>query len=319
MQTRGLCVVGLALAVALASGCGGGEPSNAPTTADFAKERQALAANKGKPKATGKAGAKAGKKGQKSGGGTQYATGGRDYFYDPTGKRDPFRSFQFDDEGKKDRKSFGPLADFELGQLELSAVIWEASNPRALILDPGGRSYIVREGVLDREGRDVDRDGVQPGLADDLDVVVDQVLLGRDEEHVHLPLLRIRRQDLEVEVDLVHVERDVLLGLPLDLPLELLATHLREVDPLDDDRMTGHGGGDVLAPDTTVGDRLANRLDDRARIQECALDDRLGSERRLSERAEIEALVPALARDLDGFDRVRPDVESDRGRLSEAR
>ena len=146
MQTRGLLVLGLALAVALASGCAGGEPSNAPTTADFAKERQALAANKGKPKATGKAGAKPGKSGRKSGGGTEYATGGRDYFYDPTGKRDPFRSFQFDDAGKQDRKSFGPLADFELGQLELSAVIWEAANPRALILDPGGRSYIVREG-----------------------------------------------------------------------------------------------------------------------------------------------------------------------------
>lgn len=146
MQTRGLLVIGLALTVALAGGCGGSEPSSAPTTADFAKEREALAANKGKPKATGKAGAKAGKKGGKSGGGTEYATGGRDYFYDPTDKRDPFRSFQFDDEGKQDKKTFGPLADFELGQLELSAVIWDANNPRALILDPGGRSYIVREG-----------------------------------------------------------------------------------------------------------------------------------------------------------------------------
>ncbi len=146
MQTRGLLVIGLALTLSLASGCGESEPSTAPTTADFAKERQALAARKGAPKATAKAGPKGGAKSTKSTGGTEYATGGRDYFYDPTGKRDPFRSLQFDDNGKQDRKSFGPLADFELGQLELSAVIWEASNPRALILDPGGRSYIVREG-----------------------------------------------------------------------------------------------------------------------------------------------------------------------------
>ena len=46
----------------------------------------------------------------------------------------------------KEEKDFGPLGDFELGQLEISAVIWDAGNPRALILDPGGRSYIVQEG-----------------------------------------------------------------------------------------------------------------------------------------------------------------------------
>ena len=156
MQTRRTLVLGLVLAVVIATGCGE-EVSNAPTAADFTKEREALAARKSSGKGTpedavaaakpGKAPAKRSKKAkQPGGGGTSYAAGGRDYFYDPTGKRDPFRSFQFDDEGKQDKKTFGPLADFELGQLELSAVIWDANNPRALILDPGGRSYIVREG-----------------------------------------------------------------------------------------------------------------------------------------------------------------------------
>jgi type IV pilus assembly protein PilP len=147
MQTRRILVLGLALAVVTATGCGESETGNAPTTADFTKEREALAARKGTDKQPGKAPAKRGKKAKPpGGGGTSYAAGGRDYFYDPTDKRDPFRSFQFDDEGKQDKKAFGPLADFELGQLELSAVIWDANNPRALILDPGGRSYIVREG-----------------------------------------------------------------------------------------------------------------------------------------------------------------------------
>ncbi len=147
MQTRKILVLGLALAVVITTGCGEGETGNAPTTADFTKEREALAARKGADKQPGKAPAKPGKKAKPpGGGGTSYAAGGRDYFYDPTDKRDPFRSFQFDDEGKQDKKTFGPLADFEVGQLELSAVIWDANNPRALILDPGGRSYIVREG-----------------------------------------------------------------------------------------------------------------------------------------------------------------------------
>jgi type IV pilus assembly protein PilP len=147
MQTRKILVLGLAMAVVTATGCGEGETGSAPTTADFTKEREALAARKGTDKQPGKAPAKRDKKAKPpGGGGTSYAAGGRDYFYDPTDKRDPFRSFQFDDEGKQDKKTFGPLADFELGQLELSAVIWDANNPRALILDPGGRSYIVREG-----------------------------------------------------------------------------------------------------------------------------------------------------------------------------
>ncbi|MGY8737803.1 MAG: pilus assembly protein PilP, partial [bacterium] len=56
-----------------------------------------------------------------------------------------FRSIRYMNSNKEE-KDFGPLGDFELGQLELSAVIWDAGNPRALILDPGGRSYIVQEG-----------------------------------------------------------------------------------------------------------------------------------------------------------------------------
>ena len=139
MKKKSMLVLGLSLTIGLATaGCGGEEPSSAPTTSDYAKERDQLAARKAKGEKPGKA---------RKGSGTSYAAGGRDYFYDPTDKRDPFRSFQFDDEAKKtDQKAFGPLADFELGQLELSAVIWDHNNPRALILDPGGRSYIVREG-----------------------------------------------------------------------------------------------------------------------------------------------------------------------------
>ena len=147
MQTRRILVLGLVLGAVLETGCGDGEVNTAPTSADFTKEREALAARKEAPKPPANPGAKPAIQPKPPiGGGTSYAVGERDYFYDPTDRRDPFRSFQFDDEDKRDKKTLGPLVDFELGQLELSAVIWEASNPRALILDPGGRSYIVREG-----------------------------------------------------------------------------------------------------------------------------------------------------------------------------
>ncbi|MFO0687622.1 MAG: pilus assembly protein PilP [Myxococcota bacterium] len=148
MQTRWRLGRGVVLAVMLATGCSE-EPAQGPTTSDFTKQREALAARQNEKGATPAKGPQAPAKKPMGppGGGTSYAAGGRDYFYDPTDKRDPFRSFQFDDEGKKDEvKTSGPLSDFELGQLELSAVIWDHNNPRALILDPGGRSYIVREG-----------------------------------------------------------------------------------------------------------------------------------------------------------------------------
>ena len=132
------------------TGCSGEEDlAGKPGVSEFEKERQELAnrGSKGKKKRS-----KARKKGKsakaKKSGKTGYAAGGTDYFYDPRGKRDPFRSFRFaaEEAGKEQKRDFGPLGDFELGQLELSAVIWDANNPRALILDPGGRSYIVRQG-----------------------------------------------------------------------------------------------------------------------------------------------------------------------------
>lgn len=139
--TKGL-VFGLAVAL-VATGCSDGEQVGTPTATDFMKERQALASTE-KPKiAPAKVADTAASEAEE----TDYAAGERDYFYDPRGKRDPFRSFRFADvDDGSMAKEFGPLGDYELAQLELSAVIWDAKNPRALILDPGGRAYIVREG-----------------------------------------------------------------------------------------------------------------------------------------------------------------------------
>jgi len=71
---------------------------------------------------------------------------GESYAYDPTGKRDPFRSYQFMNE-EEPTSDFGPLADYELQQLSVVAVVWDTGRPRALVADPGGRSFIVHEGT----------------------------------------------------------------------------------------------------------------------------------------------------------------------------
>lgn len=78
------------------------------------------------------------------------------YVYDPTGKRDPFRSYRFEQESSSGLEEVaGPLESFELEQLSLVAVVWETPRPRALVADPSGRSYIVEEGtrVGKNEGR----------------------------------------------------------------------------------------------------------------------------------------------------------------------
>ena len=141
-----LLLISMAL-VSMTTGCSE-EPSAAtPTSADLQKDRAALAARQpADPHANAMAqNTQAAAEAAIDATDAEYATAGRDYFYDPRNKRDPFRSYRFVGDAASE-KSFGPLGDFELGQLELSAVIWDAANPRALILDPGGRSYIVREG-----------------------------------------------------------------------------------------------------------------------------------------------------------------------------
>ena len=131
--------------VTAVTGCGEEEEDlNKPGVAQFEAERKALANRKKAPAKAKKPVAKASAPAV-AGGGVGYASGEQDYFYDPRNKRDPFRSIRYLN-ASTEKRDFGPLGDFEVGQLELSAVIWDANNPRALVLDPGGRSYIIREG-----------------------------------------------------------------------------------------------------------------------------------------------------------------------------
>lgn len=80
---------------------------------------------------------------------------GADYSYDRTGKRDPFRSFVLDRLKQLDETTKGPLEQFDLSQLDVVGVVWDASNRRALVQDPSGRGYIVKEGtrIGKNEGR----------------------------------------------------------------------------------------------------------------------------------------------------------------------
>ncbi len=65
--------------------------------------------------------------------------------YVAEGKRDPFRSFHFKNVGEP-VVAMGPLADFDLTQLSVVGVVWNTTNPRALVADPAGHSFVLKEG-----------------------------------------------------------------------------------------------------------------------------------------------------------------------------
>ncbi len=133
--------------LALLVGCAE-EPVTAPTTQDYASAvEQAKTARArtqaSKPQAAPTTGAVL----EEGDSNLEVGFGAMDerYAYDPTDMRDPFRSFQYMNE-EEPTGDFGPLGDYELQQLSVVAVVWDTGKPRALVADPGGRSFIVHEG-----------------------------------------------------------------------------------------------------------------------------------------------------------------------------
>lgn len=134
-------VVGLGLTL---TGCQ--EAPSGATTADLEKQRTELAAKK--PAAAQRAAGRAEKAAPAAEAGvrTNYGTQVENYSYDSTGKRDPFRSFVLDRLTQDEIEADSPLQQFELGQLTVSGVVWQADRRRALVLDPAGQAYVVKVG-----------------------------------------------------------------------------------------------------------------------------------------------------------------------------
>jgi type IV pilus assembly protein PilP len=80
---------------------------------------------------------------------TPESMGESTYRYDPSSKRDPFVSpFRSPSEQPIPEEAKTPLQRFDIGQLKLVGIIWEAAEPRALIEDSEGLGYIVTRGTL---------------------------------------------------------------------------------------------------------------------------------------------------------------------------
>ncbi len=126
-----------------------GETSNdsAPKIADMDAERKRVSAEikKRKTKKPEKVAAKPAKKSETSGTvDTAMGPVEIDYVYDARNRRDPFRSAFWSQPVRATPR--GPLEHYELGQLAITAIVWDSDRPRALVSDPGGGAYVVKEG-----------------------------------------------------------------------------------------------------------------------------------------------------------------------------
>jgi hypothetical protein len=117
--------------------------------ADYEKQRAEIIARRQAAKQAGPAQQvtqRSGQPGAATAGRTGLGGGTMEATYDPSGKRDPFRSFVLDRLKELASRTKGPLEQFDVTQLTLHGVVWETNRPRALVADPSGQVYIVREG-----------------------------------------------------------------------------------------------------------------------------------------------------------------------------
>jgi len=142
----------LAIAVVLVAAAGCSQQTVGPTTTDFQKQRAQVVEKQKQMAALQLPNKHPGKKGDETGGGMAGVEG---FVYDPTGRRDPFRSFILDRQRDEDAQAKGPLEEYDISQLEVAGMVWRGEKRRALVIDPSGQGYVVAEGdkIGKNEGR----------------------------------------------------------------------------------------------------------------------------------------------------------------------
>ena len=182
--------LGMALGLCLLAGC---EEKKAlgPTTQEFNDRRQALAgkldASKGKT-------AVAARQAPAGAGPTVVAFPAEsgDFSYDATGRRDPFRSYEWEYMKRElaDASESGPLQQYDLNQLAVVGIVWNVGRARALVKDPAGMSYVVAQGA--RMGKN---EGLVLRIDDNLMVVRERYVDLYGNESTQDVEMRIRASD----------------------------------------------------------------------------------------------------------------------------
>ena len=138
-----ISAVAIAIGLLALPGCQADERAN-PGAGDAAQASDQKAAKGKKKRAAAAAADAAAAKTAKTS-----AAMSRDLSYSGAGRRDPFRSFEWEQlkiEALSGEEST-PLERFEVSQLSLLGIIWEVNTARALVQDPSGMSYIIAMGT----------------------------------------------------------------------------------------------------------------------------------------------------------------------------
>ena len=129
----------------LVAGCGD-EPSASPTATELEAERQRLLSQ---VKPAGEGAVAADPSTDEGSGESRLVEDPKSaepqYTYNPNGRRDPFQSYRHDLADDSDTVQT-PLMAYELEQLSVVAVVWDAKKRRALVADPRGETHVVKEG-----------------------------------------------------------------------------------------------------------------------------------------------------------------------------
>ncbi len=71
----------------------------------------------------------------------------KEYVYDPTGKRDPFRSAILG-ESLLGKETLPPLQRREISELKLIGIAWDKSGYNAMLETPDGKGYTIKVGTI---------------------------------------------------------------------------------------------------------------------------------------------------------------------------
>lgn len=87
------------------------------------------------------------------------------YVYDPAGKRDPFEALVLVKRAIPQAGELTPLQKYDLNQFRLIGIIIGRGAPRAMVVAPDGKSFILKPGIKigrnDGTVMNITKDGVQ--------------------------------------------------------------------------------------------------------------------------------------------------------------
>ena len=170
-------------------------------------------------------------------------------------------------------------------------------------------SWIIHlERIVKRERIDVDYPRRESRFLHKRHPVLADLLLGGYQKDGHLQSLAVRVRDLEVELDVVHLERNMLLGFPGDDLSSLGLIHSVHPDELDDDIATAHARDDIPGRYVLLVKQGGEQLDNEPRLDDVTIDDRLRVDGTYRELLDLREIFPMI--DHGHLDVAAPEIDA---------